>query len=103
MSEEPDSPEKIAEKRASAHRDLVRAYKRFGASEDGRRILADLEEKYGFDRDDFVYGGTAMDLAYRNGTKSPIRYIRKMRDMVLRPLGTKAPKVRAKSGLAPRR
>lgn len=95
------TPEQVAEQRTTAHRDLVRAYKRLFTSDDGRRVLADLEEKYGFDRDDYVYGCTPGDHAYRSGLKSPIRYIRKMRDSALPVLGDKPRKLKARSGATP--
>lgn len=90
-----------AEKRRLAARALAQAYKRILGSSDGMLVLDDLADKYGYDRDDFTYGCTAMDLAYRNGTKSPIRYMRKMRDTVLRPMGEKPKKGKAKSGADP--
>lgn len=75
--------ESDAERRSTEQRNLTRAYKRCFASEDGRIVLADLKKKYGFDpdgieNDDFVYGCTATDMAYRTGNKSPLRYVMKM-------------------------
>lgn len=95
------APEQIAEQRAKEQRELTLCYKRLFTSEDGQRVLADIEAKYGFHRDDYVYGCTQMDLAYRNGVKSPIRYMRLMRDAVLKPLGEKPKKTKAKSGVVP--
>lgn len=98
---EPTTSAEEFEKRQQAARELTRSYQRLFASADGKRVLADLEEKYGFDRDDYTFGCTGKDLAYRNGVKSPIRYMRKMRDTVLRPIGEKLRKVKAKSGADP--
>lgn len=101
MPDQPTTSAEELEKRRLAARTLAQAYKRLLGSADGKLILDDLEEKYGFDRDDYTFGCTGKDLAYRNGAKSPIRYMRKMRDTVLRPLGEKPKKMKAKSGADP--
>lgn len=99
---QPPSPEQDKERRREAHRDLVRCYKRFCASDDGRRLLADLEAKFHWGDDPYASGIQIGDLSFRCGTHSPLRHIHKMRDTVLAPLGKKRKAVTAKSGLAPR-
>lgn len=91
-----------AQKRADQYRELVRTYKRLLASEDGRVVLADLMNNYGFDkngveRDDYTVGCTGIDLGRKDGTKSPIRYMLKMRNIEMRPLGSKPRTGKAKS------
>lgn len=100
--DEASQPQQEAEKRQSEQRELVLAYKRLFATSDGRRVLADLKDKYGFDkngveRDDYVAGCTGIDLSRKDGTKSPIRYALKMRNIELRPLGVPLIKRTAKS------
>lgn len=103
---QPASPETDAAKRRNDHRELVLAYKRALATADGRRILADLCAKFGFDPQEhensaYTFGISGMDLSWREGTKDPVRHLLKMRDLVLKPLGEKPARRRAKSGLAP--
>lgn len=103
MSQPTTPQEAEAAQRAQANRETIRAYKRTFASEDGRLVLADLLSHYGFDQngvenDDYVPGCTGIDVSRRDGTKSPLRYILKMRNIVLKPLGTEVRKGRAKSG-----
>lgn len=95
-------PASEAERLRTAQRELVRAYKRFAATEDGRQIIADLMDRYGFDkhgveRDDYVPGATGIDLARKDGAKSPLRYILKMKNLEMRPLGDKPRRGQAKS------
>ena len=97
-----ETPETEAEKRHDAQRELVRAYKRVFSTEDGRRVLADLERKYHWGEDPYTIGIEHGDLSFHCGVHSPIRYIHKMKNTELRPLGKKAPKALAKSGLAPK-
>lgn len=98
----PKTPEKEAEERRTAQRNLIRAYKRLFATDDGRLVLADLADKFGEDKQEYVYGCTAMDLSFRTGLRQHIRHIRKMKAMELQPLGAKPKRRSAKSGLAPR-
>jgi hypothetical protein len=94
-----------AERRA-AQREKTLALKRALVSDSGRRILSDLCAKFGFDEQEhensaYTFGCTGTDLAWREGTKDPIRHLLKMRDMVVKPLGDKPKSGRAKSMLAP--
>lgn len=94
-------PEEL-EKRKAERRDLARAYKRFFTSEDGKRILADLESKCNWGRDPYSQGVTGKDLSYRCGTQVPLRHIHTMRDIPLDPLGRTEKKPRsAKSKVSP--
>lgn len=93
------------EKRQRQQRELVLAYKRAFATESGQRVLADLLSKYGFDqdgveKDDFMPGIDALTICHRSSTKGPVRYILRMRNIVLRPLGQEKREGKAKSGLA---
>lgn len=95
-------PADEAQKRAESRDDLVRCYKRVFASEDGRRVLTDLFGRYGFDKngvenDDFMPGGDGLTLARRDGMKSPLRYVMKMRNVELKPLGAEPRRAKAKS------
>jgi hypothetical protein len=103
----PSEMEIEAAKRRDETRELVLAYKRCFTSESGRRVLADLCAKFGFDKKEhenssFIPGASATDVAWRDGSKDPVRHILKMRDVELKPLGAAAEKRKAKSGLAPR-
>jgi hypothetical protein len=86
------------EKRKNEDRDLTRAYQRFFFSEDGKRILADLETKCQWGKNPYLAGITGKDLAYRCGLLEPIRYIHTRKDRPLDPLGKKEKKRTAKSG-----
>lgn len=98
MSELSQPPEQEAEKRRNADRDLARAYKRLWATEDGRRVLEDLEARTHYKDDPYAVGIAHGDLSYRCGTQSPIRYIHKQLAKVLAPLGRKKEQREAKSG-----
>lgn len=94
-------PDKELEKRREAQRDLTRAYKRFFSSEDGKRILSDLEAKSQWGHNPYLAGISGKDLSYRCGLLEPIRYIHTQKDSPLDPLG-RAPKKRsAKSSHTP--
>lgn len=101
MSEPTSQPPAAeAEKRKQEERELTRAHKRLWATEDGRRILADLEKRTNFDKGPYAHGIGHGDLAYRCGTQDPVRYIREQLAKVLTPLGKKVEKKTAKSGSA---
>jgi hypothetical protein len=105
---QPPSPQEIeAAKRRDEARELVLAYKRCFSSDSGKRVLADLCAKFGFDKkqhenSSYIPGASATDVSWRDGSKDPVRHILKMRDVELRPLGAAAENRKAKSGLAPR-
>ena len=97
----PQTPQSDQEKRNEAARDLIRAYKRCFSSEDGRRVLADLDKKYGWGNDPFEPGIGHADLANRCGMHSPLRYIHKMKEKELPAIPKAQKQIKAKSGLSP--
>lgn len=95
---DPSQPLEVElERRRTEQRELIRSYKRFFTSEDGKRVLLDLEKKYHWGDDPYTPQIEHGELAFRCGTHSPLRYINKMRDTVLAPLGQKPVKRSAKS------
>lgn len=91
-------PDKELEKRREAQRELRRAYQRFFSSEDGKRILADLEQKSQFGQNPYILGVSHADLSYRCGLLEPIRYIHSQKNAPLDPLGRVPKRRTAKSG-----
>lgn len=51
------------------HRDLVKAYKRFGESEDGKLIMADLRKTF---YDNSAFHPTATVMAYQEGNRDVV-------------------------------
>lgn len=80
--ETPEEAEQQRERREEKERQLGLAYGRFGASEDGRLILADLMRRFGWkngiEAPCYHTGITPEDAIHRDGMKEPVRYILSM-------------------------
>ena len=91
------TPEEEQRKRLDEEREITRSYKRVFSTDSGLVVLADLNEKFGRHKAEYQYGCTAMDLAYRTGLKQFALHIDNQLKAVLRPLGQKPPKRKARS------
>lgn len=101
MSDNPSQPPAAeSEKRAQEERELTKAHKRLWATEDGRRVLADLERRTNYTKGPYAHGIGHGDLAYRCGTQDPVRYIHEQQEKVMKPMGEKKERKSAKSGTA---
>jgi hypothetical protein len=100
---QPPPPAKEAEDRRASARELTKAYKRCFATDDGKRVLADLRARYHWGDDPYQHGISHADLAQRCGLHSPLRHIAKMIEADLGETTKKPKAAKAKSGLEERK
>jgi hypothetical protein len=86
MSTEPFSGSltEQAQKKADDTAQLVRAYKRLFAREDGQRVLADLQTRYGWHKPTATTGTSTDEIVRRECMKHPLYHIQAMLDFQFR-------------------